>query len=81
MLRDESQSRIRKSSAVPETSPKSRWETNTLIRRLMGGVGFLLFSLFPGPTHTEELSCPLRLQRSIPALCRLHIQDKVDCSR
>ncbi len=77
MLRDESQSRIRKSSAVPETSPKSRWETNTLIRRLMGGVDFLLFSLFPGPTHT---SCPLRLQRSVPALCRLHIQDKVDGS-
>jgi hypothetical protein len=48
--------------------------------RLMGGVGFLLFSVFPGPARTAELSCLLRVQRSVPALRRLHIQDKVDGS-
>jgi hypothetical protein len=46
----------------------------------MGGIGFLLFSVFPGPTRTAELSFPLCLQRSVPALRRLHIQDKVDGS-
>jgi len=48
--------------------------------RLMGGVGFLLFTVFPGPTRTAELRFPLCLQRSVPALRRLHIQDKVDGS-
>jgi len=46
----------------------------------MGGVGFLLFTVFPGPTRTAELRFPLCLQRSVPALRRLHIQDKVDGS-